>query len=173
MNTIECIKSRRSIRKYNQTPVGEDVINKIMEAAVHAPSSGNLQDWEFVVVRNQTTKKKLAEACYNQEPVDKAPVVIVVCSDSNRSLKYGERGRNLYSIQNSAAAAQNIMLAAWEMGVGSCWIGAFDEMEVANAVILPSHVRPLAIITLGYPDEKPNPPKRWGLKDVVRWERYE
>ncbi len=173
MNTLECIKTRRSIRKYRPTPIGEDVIFKIMEAAVHAPSSGNLQDWEFVIVRNETTKKGIADACYGQRIVEEAPIVIVVCSDSNRSSKYGERGRNLYSVQNTAAAAQNIMLAAWEMGVGSCWIGAFDEVRVANTIILPSHVRPLAIITLGYPDEKPKPPKRWEPKDVVRWERYE
>lgn len=173
MDTIECIKTRRSIRKYHATPIGEDVITKMMEAAIHAPSSGNTQDWEFIVVRNQTAKKKLADACYGQRIVEEAPALIVVCSDSKRVSEYGERGKNLYSIQNAAAAAQNIMLAAWDLGIGSCWIGTFDEIGVANAIILPSHVRPLVIITLGYPDEKPNPPKRWSLKQVVRWERYE
>ncbi len=173
MNTLECIKTRRSIRKYNPTPIGEDVMFRIMEAAIHAPSSRNAQNWEFIIVRNETTKKKLAEASYQKELVENAPVVIVVCSDNNKLSQYGERGRNLFSIQNTAAAAQNLMLAAWELGIGSCWIGGFDETEVANAVILPSHVRPMMIITLGYPAEKPNPPKRWDLKEVVRWERYE
>jgi nitroreductase len=173
MNTLECIKTRRSIRKYNETPVGEDVLFKIIEAATHAPSSRNAQNWEFVIVRNETTKKRLAEACYQKEMVEQAPVAIVVCSDNNKLEAYGERGRNLFSIQNTAVAAQNLMLAAWEMGIGSCWIGGFDEIGVANAVILPSHVRPLMIIILGYPAEKPEMPKRWELKDVVRWERYE
>jgi nitroreductase len=173
MNTLECIKTRRSIRKYNKTPIGEDVLFRIMEAAIHAPSARNSQNWEFIIVRNETTKKRLAEACYQRGLIEQAPVVVVVCSDNNKLAEYGERGRNLFSIQNTAAAAQNLMLAAWEMGVGSCWIGSFDEVGVANAVILPSHVRPLLIITLGYPAEKPEKPERWDPKEVVRWERYE
>jgi len=173
METLDCIKKRRSVRKYLKTPVAKGVIKEIIDAGTHAPSSGNLQNWEFIVVTNPETKKKIKDASYyDHRFIEEAPALIVICSDTNRISKYGERGRDLYSIQNVSAAAENIMLAAWDIGLGSCWVGAFDETEVANAIVLPSGVRPMIIITLGYPNEKPEAPKRWGLDQVLHWERY-
>jgi len=120
METLDCIRNRRSVRRYLRTPVNDGVIKEIIGAAICAPSSGNLQNWEFVAVRDQETKNKIRDACYGQGFVSEAPVIIVVCSNNKRISKYGESGRDLYSIQNVAAAAENIVLAAWDIGLGSC-----------------------------------------------------
>ena len=174
MQTMDCIKERRSVRKYRPDPIPDDVLNSILEAGTHAPSSGNVQDWEFIVVKNPETKTKIANAAWEQDFVKGAPVVIVVCSDIHRvSAAYGERGQTLYSVQNTSAAIQNILLAAWEKEIGSCWIGAFNESAIRNILVLPTNIRPLAIITLGYPAEVSNKPKRRDLKEVAHMERWE
>ena len=173
MDAMECIKTRVSVRSYRPDQISEEVIREILEAATAAPSSGNVQDWEFIVVRNPEGKRRLSEAAYGQDFINEAPVVVVVCSDLKKiSGAYGIRGESLYSIQNTAAAIQNLMLAAWSKGIGSCWVGAFNEERVRGILVLPSYVRPLAIITLGYPDKKPNKPERRDLKEVVHFERY-
>ena len=115
MDVIEAIEGRRSIRAFES---GKDVSEKTVEglivAAQWAPSAGNIQPWEFIVVRRLEIKKGLAEAAFNQSFIGEAPVVIVVCADENRSSEgYGQRGRTLYCIQDTAAATQNIHLAAY------------------------------------------------------------
>jgi len=163
MDTLDCIKARTSVRSYKPDPVPEGLIDKILEAAVNAPSAGNTQDWEFVVVRDLKNRKALSEAALGQGFVSQAPVVLVVCSDLRRiSAAYGSRGENLYSIQDTAAAVQNIMLAACDLGLGTCWVGAFSEDKVKSVLSLPEHLRPLAIIPVGYPSSIPKKPKRSG-----------
>jgi nitroreductase len=174
MQTIECIKSRRSVRDYRPDPIPDKTIGEIIEAATHAPSSGNVQDWEFIVVRDWGTKKRLAEAAWEQDFIAKAAVIVVVCSDMDRaSAAYGSRGETLYSVQNTSAAVQNLLLAAWEKEIGSCWVGAFNEKLLKDALVIPVNVRPLAIITLGYPATIPPKPRRRGLKEVVHMNRWE
>jgi nitroreductase len=161
METLECIKARTSVRSYKPDPIPEVLLNKILEAAVNAPSAGNMQDWEFVIVKDSGNRKALSDAAQGQIFVAQAPVVIVVCSDLKRiSAAYGSRGENLYSIQDTAAAVQNIMLAACDLGLGTCWVGAFREDKVRSLLSLPEHVRPLAIIPMGYPSSIPKKPKR-------------
>ena len=173
MDAIGVINSRTSVREYKPDPIEDGVLREIMAAAIQAPSSGNVQDWEFVVVKTPEGRNALAEAAFNQGFVSTAPCVIVVCSDLDRIEKaYGSRGRSLYSIQNTSAAIQNMMLAACEKGLGTCWIGAFDEEAVKEAVILPANVRPVALITLGYPVEKPSKSKRRPLDNVLHWETF-
>lgn len=173
MDVSKCIKDRRDIRDFKPDPVPDNVLKEILDSAIQAPSSGNVQDWEFIVVKNQNTKKLLAEAALGQDFIAKAPVVIVVCSDLNRiSYSYGERGKNLYSIQNTAAAIQNLLLAAWDLGIGSCWVGAFNEQRIRETLVLPEHVRPLAIIPLGYPAKTPGKPGRRPLEEVLHREKY-
>ena len=172
MDVIDCIKSRRSIRKFKKKAVSDDIINKTLEAATYAPSSGNLQNWEFIIIKKQEAKNKLAEIALVQDFIAEAPVVIVVCSNQNRISPYGQRGRNLYSIQNTAAAIQNLLLTAWSFGIGSCWVGAFDENELSKFLELPKHIIPVAIIPLGYPDEKPVMPRRIPQKDFIWLEKY-
>jgi len=171
METLDCIKARVSMRSYKPDPVPEGLISKILEAAVNAPSAGNTQDWEFVVVRDAKNRKDLSEAAFGQGFVAQAPVVIVVCSDLKRiSAVYGSRGENLYSIQDTAAAVQNIMLAACDLGLGTCWVGAFSEDKVKSVLSLPEHVRPLAVIPVGYPSSIPKKPKRF--EGHIHKERY-
>lgn len=170
---MDAIRGRTSVREYKPDPVPDDVLKEIIEAAMLAPSSGNVQDWEFVVVKTPEGRNALAAAAFNQSFVTHAPCVIVVCTDLDRITKaYGERGRSLYSIQNTSAAVQNLMLAAWDKGLGTCWIGAFDEEAVREAVILPADARPLALITLGYPAGKPIKSRRRPLDDVLHWETF-
>jgi len=173
MEVAEVIKKRTSIRNYRTTPVSDSVVKEIIEAATNAPSSGNVQDWEFIIVKNQKTKDNLAEAAFNQTFIAKAPLVIVVCSDINRIANvYGSRGANLYSVQNTSAAIENMILAAWNKGLGSCWVGAFNEERVKNILILPTNIRPMAIITLGYPLSIPTKPRRRDLKDIIHLDKW-
>jgi len=173
MQTIDAIKGRTSVRDYSSNPIPDDTLKGILESAIQAPSSGNVQDWEFVLVKTPEGKSALSEAAFNQGFIAKAPVVVVVCTDLDRISKaYGTRGEQLYSIQNTAAAIQNMMLAAWDRGIGSCWIGAFNEEAARGAVVLPVRVRPVAIITLGYPARKPMKSKRRPLDNAVHWETF-
>ncbi|MFH1445486.1 MAG: nitroreductase family protein [Nanoarchaeota archaeon] len=173
MQTIECIRGRRSVRRYKEEKISKGDIIEILDAAAQAPSSGNVQDWEFIVVQKPETKLQLQEtAMFGQKFISTASAIIVVCSNLDRMIiRYGERGKSLYSIQNTAAAAQNLMLAAWDKGFGTCWVGAFNEQKVKDILILPTNVRPVAMITLGYPGETPDKKTVVELNKVVHWER--
>jgi nitroreductase len=173
MQTMECIRERRSVRDYKPDPIPEGIVKEIIEAATHAPSSGNVQDWEFIVIKNLETKTKIAAAAWEQDFIARAPVVLVVCSDLDRvSAAYGTRGETLYSIQNTSAAIQNLLLAAWEKELGSCWVGAFNESTLRDILVLPTNIRPLAIITLGYPAGVSKKPRRRSVKEVLHMERW-
>lgn len=173
METLDCIRSRTSVRNFRPDDISRGDMDDILEAATAAPSAGNIQEWKFVVVRKSGIKEKLAEAAFQQALIAKAPVVVVVCSDLRKiGDAYGERGSSLYSIQDAANATQNMMLAAWDRNIGSCWIGSFNENSVKDTLVLPGHVRPLAIIPLGYPASEPAKPKRKPLKEVVHENFY-
>lgn len=132
---LEVIKNRRSIRKYQNTPVPDNVLLEILNSARYAPSMGNQQPWEFIVVKDQLTKEHLAEACYNQEWMLEAPVIIVACQNMRLSTAlYGERGSKLYGVQAVAAAIENILLTAEALELGSSWIGEFSERNVSIAI---------------------------------------
>lgn len=173
MDTEKCIKLRRSIRDFKEDDVSTGIVQDIIKSAIEAPSSGNVQDWEFIIVRDPQRKAELTEAAIGQDFIKKAPVVVVVCSDLDKVTKaYGERGRSLYSIQNISAAIENLLLAAWNRGIGSCWVGAFNEERVKEILILPQNVRPMGIIPLGYPNKIPEKIPRRGVKECIHFERY-
>ena len=173
MEVFECISTRRSIRKYLDIPVEWDKVGTILEAGRLAPSSGNIQDWNFVVVQDEEKRKAIAEASLRQHWMSKAPVHIIVCADLKKSERfYGVRGNRLYSIQNNAAAIENMLLTAHSLGLGACWVGAFDENVVSRVLSIPDHARPQAIITIGYSDEKPKEPDKYPLTTVVFLEKY-
>lgn len=171
MEVFEAIRRRQSVRRFERgKEVSRDMIEKLLAAAVEAPTAGNLQVWRFWVVLNAKLKEKLAEAAYYQKFVADAPAVIVVGADLNQASRgYGERGKNLYALQDTAAAIENILLAACDLGLGSCWVGAFDEAAVSEALDLPSHIRPLAILPVGYPAGEGRKPPRRPLNEVVSW----
>jgi nitroreductase len=173
MDVFEAIKGRRSIRGFKPESISDADLEKILEAGISAPSAGNCQPWEFVIVRDQKIKQKLVQAARGQSFLAEAPVVIVICADVNRTAsRYGERGRTLYCIQDTAAAAQNIHLAAYALGYGTCWVGAFDESAAAEAIKAPAGVRPLIMIPIGKPREKPKPTPRTPLRERTHQETF-
>ncbi len=170
MDLLEVIKSRRSVRSFKGDDVSEENINKLLEAAIYAPTAGNVQPWRFIVVKNLKAKKNLAVSALNQLWMTQAPVIIVVCANLTRAERfYSERGRDLYCIQDTAAAVQNILLTAVSLGLGGCWVGAFSEARVAKILELPSELRPLALIPVGYPREEPQPSSRFKLAEAVSY----
>jgi len=173
MNVFEAIKERRSIRSFKEQDVKEEDIEMLIEAARWAPSAGNIQPWEFIIVRRHELKKELAEAAFGQAFVEEAPIVIVVCADENRSFQgYSVRGKTLYCIQDTAAAIQNIHLTAHSLGLGTCWIGAFSEGETAKILKVPNGVRPVAIVPIGYPAESPAPRNRRPINQIIHYEAF-
>ncbi len=170
MEFWDVIHARHSVRQYRtDKPLKEAQVQRLLEAAIRAPSAGNRQPWHFYVVHSQEVKQGLADAAFGQSFVAEAPVVIVVCADAARSAaRYGERGRDLYCIQDTAIAATYILLAAVDMGLGACWVGAFDEEHAARVLRLPAVLRPVAIIPVGYPAKEggARTPRR-GLSEVV------
>jgi nitroreductase len=173
MELTQAIQGRRSIRKYKNQPIPDETITQLIEAATYAPSAGNIQPWHFIIVKNPAVKKQLAEAAYNQAQVEQAPVVIVVCADEKQTQpRYGKRGSSLYCLQDTAAATQNILLTAYSLGLGTCWIGAFNEKAVKGIMNVPEGVRPVAMIPVGYADVSPRPRNRKPLSEVTRFDSF-
>ena len=168
METFDCIENRKSIHKFLDVPVEWEKIGNILKAGQQAPSSGNMQDYKFVVVTNKGKIKKIAEAALQQYWIATASVIILVYAQPVPTTRmYGLRGEKLYSIQNSAAAIENMLLAATDQELGGCWVGAFDEAKLNDLIGAPSNARPQALIPIGYPAENPKKPERNPLVDVV------
>ena len=169
-DVIDAIRERRSVRRFEPKEVPDATIGRILECARLTPSAGNRQPWLFLVVYQEDKRNQLAAAAGAQDFVAEAPVAIVVCADIPRSAeRYGQRGATLYCIQDTAAAVQNILLAATAFGLGSCWVGAFDEEAVARMFDLDiSRHRPVAIIPIGYAAENPSPRPRRPIEEIVR-----
>lgn len=173
MDLFKAIYGRSSIRSFKDESIPEEALMKILECAIQAPSAGNLQPWEFVIVKSGETKRKLADAAYGQDFISEAPVVVVVCANKRiSSSRYGDRGETLYCIQDTAAATYGLMLAAYTLGYGTCWVGAFNEKRVSQVLNLPEYVRPVAIVPIGVPAEKPFKPDRIPLSRKIHIEKY-
>ncbi|GAW28467.1 nitroreductase family protein [Carboxydocella sp. ULO1] len=167
-DVFAAIAERRSVRRFSGEAVADATITRILEAALQAPSAGNLQPWKFYVVKKQESKKALGEAAWQQEFIASAPVVIVVSALPELvAAHYGPRGRDLYVIQDTAAAIMNLLLAAHAVGLGSCWVGAFLEKEVRRIIGAGEDELPVAIIPLGYAAEESAKPARRSLNDCV------
>ena len=172
-DALRVIRERRCSRGFLPNEIEDTKLNKILEAAIQAPSAGNLQPWELIVVKDPDLKQKLVSASNGQTFIHEAPVVIVVCANGERSAStYGERGKSLYCIQDCAAATENMLLAAQALGIGGTWVGAFDEEKIRAIFSLPEEVRPLAIVPLGYASIATAKPQRLPLKDVVHFDTY-
>ena len=154
-DVFECMKNSQSIRQFKSEPISESVLTRILEAACWAPSAGNLQPWYFYVVKNQDLKDQIFEVSFEQEQIRQAPLLIVILADPARSNeRYHERGAQLYCLQDTAAAAQNMLLAAEALGIGACWIGAFDEVKVQTLLEAAPRLRAVAMLAMGYSNEK-------------------
>ncbi len=170
MDILSVIKGRRSVRDFLTKEIPEELINELIEALIWAPSAGNLQARKFIFVKDRKIKKELARAALGQSFVAEAPLVVVGCADLERiALRYGSRGMNLYVIQDVSASIMQLMLLAHERGLGTVWVGAFDEKTVSDILGLPSFLRPVAIVPVGYPSRIPSPPPRRPLKDLIEF----
>ena len=151
MTFDEIVKSRRSIRKYQDKPVSDADLTAVLEAGRMAPSARNAQDWFFTAVRNADTREKLAAACCEQSMVAEAPVTLVVWHTQNRTMQCGQP----VAAVDTSIALTFMMLKATELGLGTCWLGAFHEAEVRALLGLPADAVLVAVTPLGWPDEQP------------------
>ncbi|UTB32014.1 MAG: nitroreductase family protein [Methanobacterium sp. ERen5] len=169
MDVFEAIESRRSIRKYITKEVEQDKVDKVVESARIAPSAANRQEWKFLVVKDQKTRDQLVDACMGQKFVAQAPILIVACS--TESEKIMPCGQYAYSVDLSIALSFMI-LEATELGLGTCWLGAFKEDEVKSILNIPEEIRLVGLTTLGYPDESPDKRPRKSFEEVVVNEKW-
>jgi len=170
MEYRDVIAKRRSVRRFNtKLAVSDSDIDALLEAAITAPSAGNIQPWRFFVVRSTEARERLAGAL-GQRWAAAAPVVIVVAVDPRPSAaRYSDRGEYLYCIQDTAAAVEHILLTAVDRGLASCWIGAFDDRAVAEAIGAVAPITPVAILPVGHPAESGGRPARRPLNEITTW----
>ena len=169
MDFFEAVERRRSTRAFTSESVEVEKLGAILTMARLAPSAGDLQAYQIVVIDDAGTKNALAAAALGQDFVAQAAVVLVFCASPGRSeSKYGERGATLYCVQDATIAACYAQLAATAQGLGSCWVGAFDEARVATALRAPARLRPIILMPIGCAAETPERPQRRPLDVLVR-----
>ncbi len=156
MEFFEVIEGRRSVRAFKPHPIEAEKLEELFEAVNRAPSAGNLQAFEVVQVEDPENKRKLAEACANQEFLEEAPLVLVFFANPERNTaKYGERGEKLYAMQDATIAAAYAQLAAHALGLATVWLGSFEEETVRETTGCPAEWTPVCVMPLGYANEKP------------------
>ncbi|MAG45556.1 MAG: nitroreductase [Nanoarchaeota archaeon] len=172
MSIYTNIKKRRSIRSYLDKKVKHSDICKVLDAGHYAPSSGNLQNWRFIVVRDPDTKETVARCCLEQLWITEAPVVIVVCSDSTKVKQEYPTKYKKFATQNCAAATQNMLLQTHALGLASCWVGPPSNlMKFKDNLKIPENIDVEALITIGYSNEKPLE-KRHKIEEVTYFDKY-
>lgn len=172
-NFFQTVKNRYSIRQYQPRSIERDKLNTILDCIRIAPSAGNLQAFKIIIIENQEDRQALSRASFNQLHIAQAPLVLAFFQDQIRSMtKYGNRGKNLYSLQDATIACAYAQLGATALGLGSCWTGAFDENLVNQLVKAPEGMVPIALLSLGYPNEEPDPRKRRPLSNLVYWNSF-
>jgi nitroreductase len=168
MEFFNVVKSRQSVRMYQDRSVEEEKLRTILETAASAPSAGNLQSYEIYVARRAGDRKALAQAALGQEFMAGAPIALVFCANPGRARpKYGQRGTELYALQDATIACTYAMTAATALGLASVWIGAFREDQVRRAIHVQEEVRPVAILAIGYAGEKPALTPRREFIDLI------
>ena len=197
MSTFETIAERRSIRRFTDETIDQEAITRILEAGRLAPSGSNAQPWKFMVIRSEEKKQDIADACYGQKFIAKAPMVVVVlgCNDAYRKrlrrtkelvqsgaveARADKRFAEGYKehvvndknsiqsiVSNCVIAGQNMVLAAQEMGIGSCWVMLMELQRLHEILGLTDSLFPVAVIPMGYPDQSPNSRPRYDLKDIA------
>lgn len=174
MELYEVLKTRRSIRDYSKNRIDENVLNKVMEAARIAPSGSNRQPWKFIIIKDNALKEKLVPLCHNQAFIAQAPVVIVACSlkiQSNRGKYMG-----IFSVLlDVAIAVDHLTLAARNEGLGTCWIGAFENDAIKTLLGIPEENNIVALTPLGYPNDNKafsEVSGRKNLLDIICYEKW-
>lgn len=167
MELKEVIRNRHSVRSFSPTPIPKHILDEILFSANQAPSAGNLQARDFIIIDDQTVKEQLCAAALDQTFLTEVPIIIIVCANQKRISPYGTRGKDLYCIQDASAAVEHILLAAVDNGLDACWVGAFDEQTVSKILRVPSYIRPVAMIPLGYSKKKGTATRRMDIKNLV------
>jgi nitroreductase len=171
MEYYEVIKKRKSMRKYKSDRIPDDVLNRILDAGRLAPSAKNYQPWHFIVIREPEMKKKVAVACRNQHFIAEADTII--CGCALEKIAWTRMGNYMASWPHDLTIAmEHMILAAASEGLGTCWIGAFDEKMVKDVLQIPEEVRVVALTPVGYPAEVPRERGRLELKDIVSYEKF-
>ena len=168
---FETVRHRHSIRKYQpDMAVEPEKLSAILEMACAAPSAGDLQAYRIIVVRDLADRQMLVNSCHQQNFIAEAPICLVFCADPARSASvFGERGAKLYALQDSTIAATYAQLAIVAAGLGSTWVGYFEEDKILETLKLEPGLVPVALLSLGYPAELPEPSSRRRLDEVVAW----
>jgi len=169
MNVMEAIRKRYSIRSYEDKEVEEEKLNLILEAGRLAPSASNSQEWRYVVVRDKQTRQKLVEAAAGQTFVGEAPVVLACCAQTDGHIM--RCGQPCYPI-DVAISIDHMTLKAVEEGLGTCWIGAFNEAKAKEILGVPDEIRIVELLTLGYPAHVPEGKARKELGEIIKYERW-
>ena len=170
MDVIECIKARRSVRSYEPREVEEGKLQQVLKAGRLAPSASNRQEWKFVVVRDPGLRQRLIAAARGQSFVGEAPVVIVACATSSDHIMPCGHPSHLVDL---AIAIDHMTLAARELGLGTCWIGAFDQKAVRDVLGIPKSVAVIELLPMGYPTSWPSARPRKPLAEVVSYDSWE
>jgi len=169
----EAVENRRSIRKFEDKPVSDGDIWEILNAARMAPSWANRQAWRFVVVREEATRERLKETLSENNPAGKhgfkAPVVIVLCAVKDEATVHQNKP---YYLVDAGLAMQNLMLAAVDKGLGTCWVGLFDENRVREILGIPDSVAVVGMTPVGYPAQNPEPRPRKDLAELTHYEQW-
>ena len=168
MKTFDAIKGRRSIRSYKDRKIPREQLEKIMDAAIWSPSASNAQAWKFIVVEGDDDIREIKT--FSPGIFGNPAAIIIICRDLKRAYEIcGELGRDILSLMDISMASQNIMLAGHALGIGSCAVRSFGISAIKRLYDMPEHISPELLITLGYPEKITTPPKRRGIKEVVRW----
>lgn len=167
-NTVEAILRRRSIRKYTEQPISEELFTGLLEAGMCAPSAGNERPWHFIVITERVLLDGITEFHDHAQMLKQAPAAIIVCADLTCDKYPGMK----YWVQDCAAATENILLAAQEKGLGTCWLAVYpreDRMSGMKRLLgLPEHIMPISAIAVGYPAETKSPHSRYDASRVHR-----
>ncbi len=173
MDVEDAIKARRSCREYSTKKVKWEDVAKVLNAAIYTPMAGNVFTTRFLVVTDEKKKAKISTYCVNQHFMQEAPYVIVVFSDLGEiKVLYGDLAED-YASKQAAAAVENMLLQATELGLGSCWIGTFDEDPIRGMLMIPEGFKVEAVITLGHAKRKQTMPKKADLNKFVFFDEFD
>jgi nitroreductase len=171
MKFIELAEKRSSIRSFKPDPVPEEVLKEVLQAGNLAPTAKNLQPFQFIVVREPSRLDELA-ASYPAPFFREAPAVIAVCTEPSKGWTRDRHDGKNYTEVDAAIAADHMTLAAADLGLGTCWIAAFDPVKAGEALGLPEGVEPLILLPLGYPNMEGREKDRKSLEELVRYEQW-
>jgi nitroreductase len=163
MDIMDTIYERRSVREYTDQPIDKNILEKLLDAARWAPNGGNQNPWRFIVVTSEAQKKLLLQ--FTPGISEMPAALVVICTESQK--KHVNENKRLIHMADAAIAAENIVLAAHSMGIGSCIVVSFADIAIRTILNLPDQLSLNILVTLGYPDESPEPPPRKSITEIA------